>query len=224
MVFGRKKIELECPTCGEGVEKDYSFCPFCGISLFDVEQEKENFGLLGRSDDFDLHGDGFQLHGFGMFEKIFQNVFNNFMKDFDGEFKGETRNSEKQDEKMGNVRVFPNAIRIKISGPARRAPQNQQPRVQRKTIDESQLQRINSLPREKAKSAMKRLGGRLVYEIAAPGVESVNDIFISKLESGYEIKAIGKKKIYVNNIPVNLPMTKYSIGNNKIFVEFDESA
>lgn len=224
MIFGRKNSGIECPNCSEVAEKDYSFCPFCGVSLLDAEREKKDFGLLGRSDDFDLHGEEFQLHGFGMFEKIFQNVFNNLMRDFDGELKGDDRNTAKQNEKMGNVRVFPNAIRIKISGPARRAPQNQQPRVQRKTIDESQLQRINSLPREKAKSAMKRLGGRLVYEIAAPGVESVNDIFISKLESGYEIKAIGKKKIYVNNIPVNLPMTKYSIGNNKIFVEFDEGA
>ena len=36
------------------------------------------------------------------------------------------------------------------------------------------------------------------------------DIFISKLESGYEIKAIGSKKIYVNSVPINLPLKQYS--------------
>jgi len=222
MIFKRKNSGEECPNCKKIVEKNYSFCPFCGVSLFDAEREKKDFGLLGRSDDFDLLDEEFRLQGFGMFEKIFQNVFNNFMKDFEGEFKREAIDPTKQNEKIENIRVFPNAIKIKIRGPARRAPQNQQPRVQRRTINESQLQKINSLPREKAKSAIKRFGDRLIYEIVAPGVESVNDIFISKLESGYEIKAIGKKKIYVNNIPVNLPMTKYSIRNNKIFVEFNE--
>lgn len=221
MIFGKNR-GIECPNCDESVKKEHAFCPFCGISLLDAEQEKKDFGLLGRSDDFDLGENGFQLQGFGMFEKLFDSVMNGMMKNLDRQFKAELQEAAREEGKNGNIRVFPNGIKIRISGPVRRVPRQQQTQRAQRKIDESQLQRINSLPREKAKSTMKRLGGKLVYEITAPGIETVNDIFISKLESGYEIKAIGKKKIYVNNIPVNLPVTKYSIGNNKIFVEFDE--
>ena len=55
----------------------------------------------------------------------------------------------------------------------------------------------------------------------APGIESVEDVFISKLESGYEVKAIGKKKVYVNSLPVNLPLRGYGIDVSKgLMVEF----
>jgi hypothetical protein len=59
---------------------------------------------------------------------------------------------------------------------------------------------MGKLPRAKAKSSSKRLGDRLVYELVTPGVTSPKDIFISKLESGYEIKAIGQKKVYSKNL------------------------
>ena len=64
---------------------------------------------------------------------------------------------------------------------------------------------------------------KVVYELNTPGVQSVEDIFISKLESGYEVKALGSKKVYVNSIPVNLPISKYSILDNKLFVEFNSA-
>ena len=58
------------------------------------------------------------------------------------------------------------------------------------------------MPRAEAKTKLRRLSDKVVYEIAAQGIESPDDVLISKLESGYEIKAIGKKKIYVNTIPM----------------------
>ena len=79
---------------------------------------------------------------------------------------------------------------------------------------------MSTLPREKAKTNVKRLGDKIIYELATPGVSSPEDIFISKLETGYEIKAIGSKKIYVNSIPINLQLKNYSISKSKLSVEF----
>ncbi len=87
-------------------------------------------------------------------------------------------------------------------------------------IDWEQLKKMGSLPRTEAKTSVKRFGDKVVYELATPGVNSANDVFVSKLESGYEIKAIGNKKIYVNSVPINLPLRKYSILKNKLLVEF----
>ena len=51
---------------------------------------------------------------------------------------------------------------------------------------------------------------------------STDDVFISKLESGYETKVIGGKKVFVNSLPINLPLLRYTIANNKLFLEFNQ--
>ncbi len=86
--------------------------------------------------------------------------------------------------------------------------------------DPEKLKKMSLMPREKAKTNIKRLSDKIVYELATPGVASLQDIFISKLESGYEVKAVGENKVYVNSIPLNLPIKSYSIIDNKISLEF----
>ena len=79
---------------------------------------------------------------------------------------------------------------------------------------------MSNLPRAPAKTSVRRLSDKVVYELSAPGIESVEDVFVSKLENGYEIKAIGGKKVYVNSLPVNLQLKGFSISENKLLVEF----
>ena len=73
---------------------------------------------------------------------------------------------------------------------------------------------------QRQKTNVRRLSDKVVYELKTTGIESVDDVFVSKLESGYEIKAIGNKKVYVNSLPVSLPMKGYSISDAGITVEF----
>ena len=61
---------------------------------------------------------------------------------------------------------------------------------------------------------------KLIYELSTPGLDSKEDIFLSKVETGYEVKAIGSKKVYVNTLQVNLPLHDLSVANNKLLVEF----
>ena len=176
--------------------------------------------MLGKNDS-DLDEDF--LAPLGLTDKMFNSLFSSLMRNLDKQFKEQAKsmqNGMSNDERT-EIRHFPNGIRIKISGPM---VEKCKPKAQKITpvqqIEDEQIKKISSLPKEKAKTNVKRLGDRVVYELLTPGVISPKDIFISKLESGYEIKAIGNKKIYVNNIPINLPLSKYSIINNKLSVEF----
>lgn len=225
MFFGKKsdKKMRKCEECGSKSEDKFSFCPFCGNSFVDLQKEREDFGLLGKSDYIENEGEPMQ--NFGMMDKLVNSMVNSMMKNLDKQFREQFKDIEKDLGKT-EVKTFPNGIRIKISGPFN-SPQEeirQKPkkavRVEKREINETQLQRMGSLPRAKAKSSMKRFGNKVIYELSTPGVISAEDVFVSKLESGYEIKAIGDKKVYVNSVPINLPLRKYTIGNNKLLFEF----
>jgi len=83
---------------------------------------------------------------------------------------------------------------------------------------------MSDLPRTEAKTSIRRIGDRLIYELNTLGVNSPQDIFISKTESGYEIKALGSKKVYVNSIQIDLPLRGYALQKNKLLVEFESSS
>jgi BRCT domain type II-containing protein len=123
------------------------------------------------------------------------------------------------EREMNNAETqeFPNGFQIKI-GNAPVQQKRKQPTTAK--VSAEQLERMAKLPRAEAKSAMKRLADKVVYELAMPGVKDVKDVFVNKLEQGYEIKAIGSKKVYTSSIPVNLPIKSYSVGEKGLIVEF----
>jgi len=217
-MFFDKKDMKKCEGCGRKIEKNYSFCPHCGNSFTDPEKEKQEYGMLGKNDfiEPDMHNQFDQ--GFGITDKIFTSVFNSLMKNLDKQFQNQFREMEKEMDNT-EIKTFPNGIRIKIATPGNHVKKTKEQNP-KKTITQSQIKKITSLPKAQAKTNVKRLNNKVIYELSTPGVTSQEDIFISKLESGYEIKAIGEKKIYVNNLPINLPLQRYAIEKNKILVEF----
>ncbi len=224
MFFGKKSNEEKekCDSCGSKVNLKYKFCPHCGVSFINPKKEREDFGLLGKNDipndnaENNLFGEG----GLGITDKLISTVFNSLMKNLDKQMKNSMMNQNK-DFSNAEIRSLPNGIGIKIYGPfdmQQQKPKKKERVVQK--INNEQLKKMSELPREKAKTFVKRLGDKVIYELATNGINSVEDIFVSKIETGYEIKAIGSKKVYVNTIPINLPLTKYSVLDNKILFEF----
>ena len=53
-----------------------------------------------------------------------------------------------------------------------------------------------------------------------PGIKSIKDISIIKLENSIELKAISKNKAYFKLIPINLPITNYGILKERLILEF----
>jgi len=214
----KKKKEIKCDGCGSNANEKYSFCPHCGNSFLDPEIEKNNFGLLGRTDSPNFQDQDPMTGGLGITDKLVGSLFNSVMKSLDKQLKNQMKDIE-QDMQNAEIKTFPNGIRISVANP-NQMQQKKPKKKQAQQITEDQIKKISSLPKTKAKSNMKRFGDKVVYELSTPGLESVQDVFVSKLENGYEIKAIGSKKVYVNNIPINLPLRKYSIIKNKLLMEF----
>lgn len=200
MFFKKKTNKSACPHCNNKVSSSYTFCPYCGSQIMSKEQEEDQFGLIGRTDAQS------KAQPQDMFAQLMQNMLKNI------NLSGMMDNAE--------VKNMPNGFKIKIGLPGQ-APKKKisQPKV--KSLTEEQALRMADMPRAMAKTNIKRLSDKVVYELAAQGIQSTQDVFVSKLESGYEIKAIGKNKVYVNSLPINLPLKSYSIGEKGITLEFD---
>lgn len=195
-----------CPRCKTKLKEDFSFCPHCGIDLRNPQLELENYGLFGRNEGMQEMPQPTSM-GMGISDKLINSIFNQLMKSIEGQVRG--MNAE-------NIAQNSNGVTIKVGLPAEAQPK----RAKRKSISEEQIKRMTGLPRVEAKTNIRRLSDRVVYELKAPGVNSVEDIFVSKLAEGYEIRAIGKSKVYLNSLPVELPLKRYSLSDKGITFEF----
>jgi len=208
-----KKNEIKCPECASSLDsKKYRFCPYCGAYL-DKENEIREFGMLGQTDmdEEEMMEQMLRDSGFSFADKILNSLVQQLMKTLNQQL----NNIEKSE--FAEVKTFPNGIKIKISpnAPAKNEVEQKVPEPTKK-----QIEKMISLPKAEAKTTIKRLSDKIIYELNTPGIESKEDVFISKLESGYEIKAIGKNKVYVNSFPINLPLKGYWLKEKGIVFEF----
>lgn len=203
----------KCPKCKTKVKEKYSFCPTCGRDLRNPKKDERDFGLLGRNnvEQYPLVGGG----GFGISDKIIEKIMNNFMKNMPDVMKHLENQAEQMDSEVEEI---PNGLRISFGNLTRR--RNPKKKAVRKTITQEQIEKMHGKPRVEAKTSIRRLSDKVVYELKALGIEDINDVFVSKLENGYEVKAIGKNKVYVNSLPVNLPLRGYRLDEEGLSVEF----
>jgi hypothetical protein len=210
-MFSSKK----CVRCEGKLREEYSFCPYCRLDLRNPDSEMNEFGMLGKNDSVfgaPLVGGG----GMGIGDSMFNSILNNMMKMMEAQMKNLNVNNVDFGDLKPEITQLPNGIQIKI-GP-KRQPKIQESKI--RVINDEQRDRMTKLPRGQAKTEVRRLSDKVVYELLTPGVDTVEDIFVSKVESGYEVKALGKKKVYFNSLQINLPLKKYSIKDNRLTMEF----
>ena len=215
MFFKKKKKDsrIECDNCNSKISEKYSFCPYCGDSMTDDLNDQEDYGLLGKKDMVDEElAQNAMLGGFNVADKLIGSLMQNLVKNLESQFK-EMDKSE--------IKSHPNGIRIKLGPhPAMKQNQPQKQKIVNRPITSKQIERIGSLPKVEAKTNIKRLSDKVLYEFSASGVSSPEDVLVSKLESGYEVKAIGKTKVYTGSCPVNLPLKGFSLSEKGIVMEF----
>lgn len=221
MLFGKKKKTIECKSCGKQVEEKYSFCPYCGESLISEHEEAEEYGLLGKNDAEEISS----ARPLGFTDKLMDTVMSSMFRTLNKELKDIEKESIKQMQNASdspNIVAMPNGVRIKIAQlPLMPNAKKQEKKAFPKpSVTDEQMERMVNLPRTQAKSQVERFANKVVYELSIPGVRDIKDVLVSKLESGYEIKAIGEKKVYSNSIPLNLPLKQVSLNKNKLLVEF----
>jgi hypothetical protein len=241
----RKK--RRCPKCGEEVEKKFSYCPYCGFNFERLDNEK-TYGLLGKN-DLDDSFDNLNPFTKGMpFSNILGSLMQEFEKQFkemDREIGKKIKKTEFSKKSFGpkstgfsinisnssgkqpeiRIRSFgdPNFKKLlegNISQKELEEDYEKEKKLPQTKISETKLKKLASLPKQEAETQIRRLGNKIIYEINLPGVKSMKEVFLSKLENSVEIKAFSKDKGYFKLIPSNLPIKKYNLRNEKLVIEF----
>lgn len=214
-MFGGK-----CPQCGKKVKKDFEFCPFCGINL----NRESDYGFLGRKDV----GEDIKLpFGFNTIFKSLTKELAKQMNELDKEIKQDAKKSSGKPALNPNTSFsihigMPGQKPIHINNKNMKLKQSSVPRKNLKLpkINDDVLKKIKKLEKKEPETNVRRLADRVVYEIAIPGVKSLNEININKLEQGVEIKAFSNKDLFVKNIDVNLPLINFYFEDESLVLEF----
>ena len=211
-MFGKRK----CKSCGEKMSEKYTFCPHCGNSS--IKKSKEDFGMLGKNDlANDLTNFSNSIFG-GIGSKIIGKMFENAMKIIEKEMKKEMKKNGQDENPKTNFQLFINGEKINNLENSNNGKIKQKKEIAQ--FPRNILKSFSSLPQKDPKTNIRRFSDKVVYEINLPGVKSLKDISIIKLESNVEVKAISKNKAYQKMIPINYPITDYNLSKGKLVLEF----
>jgi len=228
-------IKKKCTKCGRKISKDYDFCPHCGND-FRWEKARNNekdFGLLGKEDsltDFsDLSKFGMPMNLSGLFNsKLFNNLFQQFDKQFKELDKETSRAPKERKKNTSGISISISMsgdkpdIRVNKFGPEFQninIKEFKEKETPKKKISEEEARKLAKLPKKEAKTEVRRLSNKIIYQIDLPGIKNLKDIIINKLENSIEIKAFSKENAYFKLIPVNLPILDYKLEDNKLILE-----
>jgi HSP20 family molecular chaperone IbpA len=213
-----------CKRCGRKISKNYEFCPYCGNRL----EQNEDLGILGRNDKFDFSNNELGLP-IG-FNTIFKSLIKNLNKQVN-ELNKDRRNEKQITPKKGGISISistignqPPEIRVNSFNNAKFRKKENIPieQIERTTnLPKKDLKNFSKLPREEPLTNIRRLSDKIIYEIKIPGVNSIRDISINKLESSIEIKAISKDKAYFKLIPIDMPIKDYNFKKGNLILELD---
>jgi len=177
-------LKKKCPSCAKKVERKFSYCPHCGVS-FKANQEQEDFGMLGRDDSNNNIEEEIKLP-FGI-----EKIMNSLIKQID---------KQMGTIDFGNVQGMPKGIKIRVArGPQIQNKQSiQQAQQPLPIISREETQRRLHLPKVEGESKVKRIADSIIYEISAPGIKRKEDVVVTELASGLEIKAYSKNNVMSN--------------------------
>jgi len=199
-------MKRKCSSCAKKVDRKFNYCPYCGVGFKNVQNEK-NFGMLGRDDSMGEIRQEPKLP-FGV-----NKIVGSLMKQL-----------EKQ---MGDINFnqkgVPKGFKIRLSTGHPQIGQIIQGGPKKETailnISQEEAERRIGLPKTEAKSKVRRLADRIIYEIVTPGVKMKKDVVVTELASGLEVRAYSKNKCYIKFIPLKVEIIRYYVEDEKVFLE-----
>ncbi|MEK6830289.1 MAG: zinc-ribbon domain-containing protein [Nanoarchaeota archaeon] len=219
-MFGRKT----CSKCNEKVSDKYSFCPHCG-NLFGKKNEEKDYGMLGIDDEMEMQQNPFEALLGGMGSGVFNKMFGGAIKMLEKELEKEFKNQNQKLPQRTNFEIIINGKRINpenIKFTQRIIePENKPKKKFIPKMSSESLKKISKLPKKEPSTNIRRLANKIIYELDIPGVKSMEDISITKLENSIEVKAVAGNKAYSKLIPINLPITNYELLDGKLTLELD---
>ncbi len=209
----KKKV---CKRCGEKMSKKYSYCPYCGNSTL---SNNEDWGMLGKKDS-----DPFDELPKDMFGGISGKMLNKMLSGAMKMLEKEMQKSMTQDSfTKTNVELYVNGKKINPENikVIKKPIQETKKKTIQNDFSKEALKNFSNLPKEEPSTNVRRLSNKVIYEINIPGVKSVKDISIVKLENSIEIKAVAKDKAYAKVIAIDLPLKEYKLENEKLVLELE---
>lgn len=217
-------FKKKCLKCRNKINKNYDFCPFCGNNFKPV-YDREDYGVLGKNDFTDENC--FPQFGDSMMDKMFNSAFKMAEKLIEKQMKNFPNEMAERQQKIPSaypnnfhIEFFVNGKRVFNQGEAN--PQrikNLPQKIRIPVMAQEKLEKFAKLPRAEPISKMRRLGGKLIYELEVPGVKDIEDVLINRLENSIEIKALADNKSYSKVLNVNFPILRYGLNNGNLFVE-----
>ena len=218
-MFNKKK----CGKCGEKINKNFDFCPYCGNHL---SNSNEDWGMLGKNDSVNEFENFPKLMFGGISGNMISKMFGSAIKMLEKELQKEIKSIN------GNENITQSNFRLMING--REIPLNQNKKQETKhkkeekikeipliTFSQEQQKKFSNLSRKEPETNLRRLSNKVIYELKIPGIKSIKDISITKLENSIEIKAITKNNAYFKLIPINLPIINYNTSKGKLILELE---
>ncbi len=179
---------------------------------------ERDYGLLGRDDNRDNFLD--MPRGFLGMEKM----LNFLLKELDKQFNKVESEREKSTTRR-RIEIPDQGISISISSFDGVVPGINNGRIIKQIsmpanfIDEGIMKKIAELPKKEAEARVRRMNDRVIYDIEVPGVSSIKNVIVTKLENSIEIKAFSKDVVYFKNIQIGLPVMGYSLRDGRIMLE-----
>lgn len=205
-----------CPKCNKKIKKNFNFCPYCNYNLRS-KYESEDYGILGKNDFEELTNLG---------NPFLDKVLNSTLKMLEKQMKhisnvNQPRSQNKLPNNL-NVQFFINGKKVMpnhrtVSRHTKKCPHNCH---HQQLIQKDKLEKFSKLPKEEPASKIRRLSGKVIYELETPGVENIEDVLVNQLENSIEVKALSKEKVYFKNLNITLPILRYYLLKEILVLEF----
>lgn len=219
--------QKRCTKCDKKIKEKFEFCPFCGIKI----STAKDYGLLGKSDKVEELNSLFnpqKIMGSSMFEKMISSAFKMVEKEMQKVNQEELNSKAIQKPKLNsNFELYINGKKVNMPGNIagvqfeETADNSAKKQIFSKKISDDILKKASKLPRKEAKTQVQRMSDKLIYELTTPGLKSMNNILINKLEDTIEIRAYTPHTVFFKILPIKLPLTKYSLKDEKLLLEFN---
>jgi hypothetical protein len=207
----------KCPRCNRKNKPSFDFCPHCGNQL--NKNMNRDYGMLGKTDSvnqLDLLSKS--LFGSGMLGKMLGGT----MKMLEKEMRNMQNNAQPNPniQPQTNFQMFVNGKPVNMG----KAPQRQEPIKELKEKPSTYLSKEKNkefakLPLKEPTTNLKRLSDKIIYELKMPGVKSLDDTSIVRLENSIEVKALSKTKAYSKIINIGLPIIDYELEKGILSLE-----
>ncbi|MCS7123613.1 MAG: zinc-ribbon domain-containing protein [Candidatus Aenigmarchaeota archaeon] len=181
-MLGKKE---KCKKCGEKIDKEWQYCPFCGNYLREEIIEEPFFSYFGKT-----------------FEEI--------KKEFDKMFEFKLPKIDVDFPSFSGIRVTITSksgekpkIDVKTYGNYKKYEPEIKKRLGIKIpVEEVESEEKEAKITEEVPFQIRREGRKKIIEMNLPGVKELKDVKIKKLSQSIEVRAYSKDKAYFNLIPI----------------------